>query len=142
MRIILAGDHAGVSYKKTILEHLKAKGYLVEDQGAFSEESCDYPDFSHPAAEKLEQGFFDFGVFFCGSANGVAITANKHRDIRAAICWNNELAELARLHNNANVICIPCRFVSLESTIEMVDLFIQTKFEGGRHERRVSKIPC
>ncbi len=142
MRIILAGEHAGVSNKKTILEHLKAKGYLVEDQGAFSEESCDYPDFIHPAAEKLEQGFFDFGVFFCGSANGVAITANKHSGIRAAICWNNELAELARLHNNANVICIPCRFVSTESTIEMVDLFMQTKFEGGRHERRVNKIAC
>ena len=142
MRIILAGDHAGVSYKKTILAYLEAKGYLVEDQGAFSEESCDYPDFIHPAAEKLEQGFFDFGVFFCGSANGVAITANKHSGIRAAICWNNELAELARLHNNANVICIPCRFVSIESTIEMVDLFMQTKFEGGRHERRVNKIAC
>jgi ribose 5-phosphate isomerase B len=142
MRIILAGDHAGFSYKKTLLDHLQAKGFQVEDNGAFSEESCDYPDFIHPAAEKIVQGFFDFGVFFCGSANGVAITANKHRDIRAAICWNNELAELARLHNNANVICIPCRFVSLESTIEMVDLFIQTKFEGGRHERRVSKIPC
>lgn len=142
MRIILAGDHAGVSYKKTILEHLKTRGYLVEDQGAFSEESCDYPDFIHPAAEKLEQGFFDFGVFFCGSANGVAITANKHSGIRAAICWNNSLAELARLHNNANVICIPCRFVSIESTIEMIDLFIQTKFEGGRHERRVNKIAC
>ncbi|MBL7800494.1 MAG: RpiB/LacA/LacB family sugar-phosphate isomerase [Chitinophagales bacterium] len=142
MRIILAGDHAGFSYKKILLDHLQANSYKVEDTGAFSEESCDYPDFIHPAAEKIVQGFFDFGVFFCGSANGVAITANKHRDIRAAICWNNELAELARLHNNANVICIPCRFVSLESTIEMVDLFIQTKFEGGRHERRVSKIPC
>lgn len=142
MRIILAGDHAGFSYKKAVLDYLNTKGYSVEDQGAFSEESCDYPDFIHPAAEKLEQGFFDFGVFFCGSANGVAITANKHQHIRAAICWNNELSELARLHNNANVICIPCRFVSLESTIEMVDLFIQTKFEGGRHERRVSKIPC
>lgn len=142
MRIILAGDHAGVSYKKAILEHLKAKEYLVEDQGTSSEESCDYPDFIHPASEKLEQGFFDFGVFFCGSANGVAITANKHRQVRAAICWNNELAELARLHNDANVICIPCRFVTLELTIEMVDSFLQTKFEGGRHQRRVSKIPC
>lgn len=142
MKVILAGDHAGISYKKAIFEHLLSKGYVVEDQGAFSEESCDYPDFIHPASEKLEQGSFDFGVFFCGSANGVAITANKHSGIRAAICWNNELAELARLHNNANVICIPCRFVSIESTIEMVDLFMQTKFEGGRHERRVNKIAC
>lgn len=142
MRIILAGDHAGVNYKKDVFIYLKAKGYIVEDQGAFSEESCDYPDFIHPAAEKIEQKLFDFGIFFCGSANGVAITANKHSSIRAAICWNNELAELARLHNNANVICIPCRFVSLESTIEMIDLFIQTKFEGGRHERRVNKIAC
>ncbi len=142
MRIILAGDHAGVSYKKAIFEHLVAKGIEVKDQGAFTEESCDYPDFIHPAAEKLENGLFDLGVFFCGSANGVAITANKHPRVRAAICWNNELAELARLHNDANVICIPCRFVTLETTIEMVDLFIQTKFEGGRHERRVGKIPC
>jgi ribose 5-phosphate isomerase B len=142
MRIILAGDHAGYNYKKAILEYLKVKGFEVLDQGPFNEDSCDYPDFIHPAAEKIEKGFFDVGVFFCGSANGVAITANKHPFVRAAICWNNELAELARLHNNANVICIPCRFVTLESTIEMVELFIQTQFEGGRHERRVRKIPC
>lgn len=99
-------------------------------------------DFIHPAASKIELGEYDFGVFFCGSANGVAITANKHPNIRAAICWNTEIAELARLHNNANVICIPCRFVSLESAKEMIDCFLRTAFEGGRHQLRVNKIPC
>jgi ribose 5-phosphate isomerase B len=142
MRIILAGDHAGFKYKKNVLDYLSLKGIHVDDGGSFDENSCDYPDFIHPAAQKISDGEFDFGLFFCGSANGVAIAANKHQKIRAAICWNCELAELSRKHNNANVICIPCRFVSLEETIKIIDLFLLTEFEGGRHAIRVDKIPC
>lgn len=140
MKIILANDHAGFNYKEAVLRWLKEKGFSVFDQGCYSTESCDYPDFIHPAASKLESNQFDFGIFFCGSANGVAITANKHRSIRAAICWNIELASLARKHNNANALCIPCRFVDLDLAVKMVDTFLLTPFEGGRHQNRVDKI--
>lgn len=142
MRIVLAGDHAGFAYKQEVLAYLLSKGLDAHDAGTHSNQSCDYPDFIHPAATKIEQGVFDIGLFFCGSANGVAITANKHQGIRAAICWNTEIAQLARLHNNANVICVPCRFVTLASAIEMIDSFLNTAFEGGRHQLRVNKIPC
>jgi ribose 5-phosphate isomerase B len=140
MRIVLAGDHAGYSYKNEILSFLIEKGFYIDDLGCYSDESCDYPDFVHPAAQKVNDGMYDFGVLFCGSANGVAITANKHPKVRAAISWNKEVAELARLHNDANVLCIPCRFVSLEQAKEIIDTFLHTDFEGGRHERRVQKI--
>lgn len=140
MTIVLAADHAGYAYKMDVLNYLLEKGFSVDDLGCYSEESCDYPDFIHPAAEKISSGKYDFGVFFCGSANGVAITANKHLKVRAAICWNTELAELARMHNDANAVCIPARFVSLEEAKKIIDLFLLTDFEGGRHERRVRKI--
>ncbi len=141
MRIVLAGDHAGYSYKNQVLNFLIEKGFYVDDLGCYSDESCDYPDFVHPSAKKVNDGVYDMGVLFCGSANGVAITANKHEKVRAAICWNKEVAELARLHNDANMVCIPCRFVSIEEAITIIETFFDTEFEGGRHERRVQKIP-
>lgn len=140
MNIVLAADHAGFDYKIEILSYLLEKGIQVDDMGCYSNESCDYPDFIHPAAQKLGEGQYDFAIFFCGSANGVAMTANKHTKVRAAICWLPELAELARQHNDANALCIPARYVSLEQTKDIIDLFLATNFEGGRHERRVNKI--
>lgn len=142
MRLVLAGDHAGFVYKKEALEYLSKKGFEVEDGGTYSEASVDYPDFVHPAATKVEKGEVDFGILFCGSANGVAITANKHQGIRAAIAWNTELAALARQHNNANMVAIPCRFIDLETALAIIDTFLATAFEGGRHANRVNKIPC
>ncbi len=140
--IALGADHAGVAYKKEVIEWLENKGYQVKDFGTYSTDSVDYPDFAHPTAASVETGEAAFGILFCGSANGVAITANKHASIRAGLCWLPEVAELTRLHNDANVICIPARFVSVESAIEMIDLFMTTAFEGGRHQGRVDKIRC
>ena len=140
--IALGADHAGVAYKKEVIEWLENKGYQVKDLGAYSTDSVDYPDFAHPTAASVETGEAAFGILFCGSANGVAITANKHASIRAGLCWLPEVAELTRLHNDANIICIPARFVSVESAIEMIDLFMTTAFEGGRHQGRVDKIRC
>ena len=140
--IALGADHAGVAYKKEVIEWLKNKGYQVKDFGTYSTDSVDYPDFAHPTAASVETGEAAFGILFCGSANGVAITANKHASIRAGLCWLPEVAELTRLHNDANMICIPARFVSVESAIEMIDLFMTTAFEGGRHQGRVDKISC
>ena len=140
--IALGADHAGVAYKKEVIEWLENKGYQVKDFGAYSTDSVDYPDFAHPTAASVETGEAAFGILFCGSANGVAITANKHASIRAGLCWLPEVAELTRLHNDANIICIPARFVSVESAIEMIDLFMTTAFEGGRHQGRVDKIRC
>ena len=140
--IALGADHAGVAYKKEVIEWLENKGYQVKDFGAYSTDSVDYPDFAHPTAASVETGEAAFGILFCGSANGVAITANKHASIRAGLCWLPEVAELTRLHNDANIICIPARFVSVESAIEMIDLFMTTAFEGGRHQGRVDKISC
>ncbi len=142
MKLVLAGDHAGFAYKKEALEYLSQKGFTVEDEGTFSEASVDYPDFVHPAANKVEKGEAEFGILFCGSANGVAITANKHQGIRAAIAWNTELAALARQHNNANMIAIPCRFIDLQTALAIIDTFLSTAFEGGRHSGRVNKIAC
>ncbi len=142
MRIILAGDHAGFAYKKEALAHLSEKGFEVSDGGTYSDASVDYPDFVHPAAEMVEKNEQDFGILFCGSANGVAITANKHQGIRAAIAWNEELAALARQHNNANMLAIPCRFISLDLALVIIDTFLATAFEGGRHANRVNKIAC
>lgn len=140
LKIAIGGDHAGFEYKEVLKDHLSANE--IKDFGTYSTDSVDYPDFAHPVALAVESGEFDFGILICGSANGVAITANKHQHIRAAICWENELAALARQHNNANILCIPARFVSTYLAKEMADTFLKTPFEGGRHEKRVDKISC
>lgn len=140
LKIAIGADHAGFEYKELLKDHLS--DYEVKDFGTHSLDSVDYPDFAHPVASAVENGEFDFGVLVCGSANGVAITANKHQHIRAAICWQNDLASLARQHNNANIICVPARFVSEALAKEMVDTFLSTDFEGGRHANRVNKISC
>jgi ribose 5-phosphate isomerase B len=142
MKIALGGDHAGFEYKQEFQKYIAAKGHEVKDFGPFTSESVDYPDFVHPLATEVEKGNFDLGILICGSANGVAMTANKHQGIRAGIAWAKELAKLTRQHNNANVLCIPARFISLEVAKECVDAFLETKFEGGRHELRVNKISC
>ncbi|MGB4397993.1 MAG: ribose 5-phosphate isomerase B [Daejeonella sp.] len=140
LNIAIGGDHAGFEYKSLLIDFLK--DYSIKDFGTYSSDSVDYPDFAHPVASAVESGEFDLGILICGSANGVAITANKHQGIRAAICWNPELAELAKSHNNANVLCIPARFVSQELAKEITSKFLDTAFEGGRHANRVSKISC
>lgn len=140
LKIAIGSDHAGFNYKQAFLEWLP--NATIKDFGTHSAESTDYPDFAHPVAEAVESGKFDFGILVCGSANGVAITANKHQGIRAAICWQPELASLARRHNNANVVCIPERFISLEDAKAIVEIFLSTEFEGGRHATRVGKMSC
>jgi ribose 5-phosphate isomerase B len=140
--IAIGADHAGFEYKEILKKWLEKNGYKTKDFGAYSAESADYPDFAHPVAEAVEKKEFELGLLVCGSANGVAITANKHQDIRAAICWNEELAALARQHNNANVLCIPARYVTIELAEKILDRFLHSSFEGGRHERRVNKISC
>ncbi len=140
LKIAIGSDHAGFAYKELLKQHLS--NYEVIDFGTMSMESVDYPDFAHPLASAVEDKKVDFGILICGSANGVAITANKHQGIRAAICWENDLALLARQHNDANVICIPARFVSTHVATEMTDTFLNTPFEGGRHGTRVDKISC
>lgn len=140
--IAIGCDHAGVDYKDAIKTYLESKGFSVKDFGTYTKDSVDYPDFAHPVAASVENNETVFGILICGSANGVAITANKHAGIRAAICWGDELASLARQHNDANVICIPARFVDEATAIKMVDTFMNTAFEGGRHEGRVRKIAC
>ena len=140
LKLAIGADHAGFDYKEAIAKGLDREN--VKDFGTYSPDSADYPDFAHPVALAVESGDFDFGILVCGSANGVAITANKHQDIRAAICWNEELAELARKHNNANVVCIPARFISIELAEKIVQTFLNTEFEGGRHARLVGKIAC
>jgi ribose 5-phosphate isomerase B len=138
--IAIAGDHAGFAYKAAIKEYLLAQGIVSVDYGPDSEASCDYPDHVHPLAQAVEAGEFSLGILICGSANGVCMTANKYPGIRAAIAWENELALLARTHNDANIICLPARFISLDLAKEIVQTFIDTAFEGGRHQRRVDKI--
>jgi ribose 5-phosphate isomerase B len=142
LRLIMGSDHAGFEAKQALFEWLVAHDYDITDLGPQNAESVDYPDFAHPVAMAVENGHADLGILLCGSGNGVAMTANKHQDIRAALCWNNEIAGLARQHNNANVICIPARFVSIAEVQKMVKTFVETKFEGGRHERRVEKMAC
>jgi ribose 5-phosphate isomerase B len=142
MRIALGGDHAGYEYKKEIISFLQANNIETKDFGTFSAESVDYPDFAHPVAMAVEKGEFDFGILICGSGNGVAITANKHQGIRAGIAWGKELAQLTRAHNNANILCLPARFISLNTAKDCVTAFIETPFEGGRHQNRVNKISC
>lgn len=140
VKIAIGSDHAGFEYKELLKSFLT--GYEVKDFGTHSIASVDYPDFAHPVAEAVESKEYTFGILVCGSANGVAITANKHQHIRAAICWLNEIASLARQHNNANVLCIPARFVSEDLAKEMTTTFLNTEFEGGRHGNRVDKISC
>jgi ribose 5-phosphate isomerase B len=142
MRIAIGGDHAGYEYKKIIIDLLKEQGYEVKDFGPYTDASVDYPDFVHPLATAIQNKEYDLGILICGSANGVAITANKHKDIRAAICWDVTLAELARSHNDANILCIPARFTSEDLAKEITNKFISTEFEGGRHANRVNKINC
>lgn len=138
--IAIGADHAGVEYKQAIVEYLKEKGWQLLDFGTHGIASVDYPDFAHPVAQAVEEGKAACGILLCGSANGVNITANKHAGIRAALCWQNDIAALARQHNNANVISIPARFVALALAYQMIDTFLSTPFEGGRHENRVQKI--
>ncbi|PSK92019.1 ribose 5-phosphate isomerase B [Taibaiella chishuiensis] len=138
--IAIGSDHAGFKYKEQLKQYLIQKGMTVEDKGTFSEESTDYPDYAHPVATMVEEGAAAAGILICGSGNGVCMTANKHQGIRAALCWNEELAMLARQHNNANVLCMPERFVDYATAQKMAELFLSTPFEGGRHERRVEKI--
>ena len=140
MKIAIGSDHAGFDYKEHLRQKFTEQGFELTDFGAYSTDSADYPDFAHPVAQSVEDGKADFGILVCGSGNGVCITANKHKGVRAALCWNNDLAALARQHNNANVICIPARFVDMETAVSMAQTFLRTKFEGGRHQRRVEKI--
>lgn len=142
MKIVIGADHAGFEYKELLKKQLSKLGHEVQDYGTHSMDSVDYPDFAHPVANAVERKEFEIGVLICGSANGVAITANKHQGIRAAICWTEEIASLARQHNNANVVCIPARFVSPELAEKILEKFLTTSFEGGRHENRVNKISC
>ena len=142
MKIAIGGDHAGFEYKAELIKYLAGEGFEMKDFGPLSAESCDYPDFAHPLAVDVEKGECRFGILICGSANGVAMTANKHQGIRAAIVWKKELAELARQHNDANVICLPARFISLDEAKKFALTFLKTDFEGGRHQRRVDKIAC
>ena len=142
MQIAIGADHAGFEYKELLKKQLSKLGHEPKDYGTHSMDSVDYPDFAHPVAKAVENKESEMGVLICGSANGVAITANKHQGIRAAICWTEELASLARQHNNANIVCIPARFVSLELAEKILVKFLTTSFEGGRHENRVNKISC
>jgi ribose 5-phosphate isomerase B len=138
--IAVGADHAGYEYKTVIVDLLQSKGFEVKDFGTYNKDSVDYPDFAHPVAAAVDEGKAGFGVLICGSANGVAITANKHKNVRAAICWQTEIAHLSREHNNANIICLPARYISLPMAEEMVNVFLKTPFAGGRHEKRVKKI--
>lgn len=140
--IAIGSDHAGFEYKTALVPWLEAQGYTVKDFGTYSADSVDYPDFAHPTASAVENGECAFGILLCGSANGVAITANKHQQIRAGLCWQNDVALLVRQHNNANIICIPARFVALPLAQQMIERFMSTPFEGGRHATRVGKIAC
>ncbi len=140
--VAIGCDHAGFEYKEDLISFLEGKGIAFKDFGTHSTDSVDYPDFAHPVAKAVENGEASYGILLCGTANGVAITANKHQGVRAAICWGEELAQLAREHNNANIICIPARFVREGDAEKMVNTFMITEFEGGRHDRRVQKMSC
>ena len=142
MKISIGNDHAGPDYKKAIVQFLEEQGHEIINHGTDTFESVDYPDFGHPVAYDVESGKADLGIVICGSGNGIAMTVNKHQDIRAALCWTKEIAALARQHNDANIISIPARYTSIQQAIEMVDTFLNTPFEGGRHGNRVKKIAC
>ena len=140
MKIVIASDHAGFEMKQHLIHFLNRKGYEVNDIGTHSIDSVDYPDYAHALAKEIEAGNEPLGVLLCGTGNGVCMTANKHKNIRAALAWNAEIAALARLHNNANVLCLPARFISTDHAEQILDIFLNTEFEGGRHEIRVEKI--
>ena len=142
MTISIGNDHAGTEYKNAIVNHLKNKGITVINHGTNTNDSVDYPDFIHPVAQDVSSKKADFGIIICGSGNGANVTANKHQDIRSALCWNKEIVALARQHNNANILSIPARYTAQQQAIEMVDVFLATAFEGGRHANRVAKIPA
>lgn len=141
-KIAIGADHAGFEYKNLIYNYLVSKGFEVADFGTNSADSVDYPDFAHPVATAVEIGDFDRGILVCGSGQGVCITANKHQGIRAALAWEPEIAKLSREHNNVNVLCLPARFISEKTAFECVDIFLETQFEGGRHQNRVGKMSC
>ncbi|BDD02720.1 ribose 5-phosphate isomerase B [Aureibacter tunicatorum] len=140
-KIAIGGDHASPEYKEAIVEQLKAQGYEVEDFGTYTTDSCDYPDYAHKVAKAVNDGEFELGILICGSANGVAMTANKYPNVRAGLAWNSEIVGLIRQHNDANILCVPARFTSKPQAIGMVETFLSTEFEGGRHQNRVNKIP-
>lgn len=142
MKISIGNDHAGPDYKKAIVTFLEQKGHQIYNHGTDTFDSVDYPDFGHPVAKDVETQKADFGIVICGSGNGIAMSANKHQGIRAALCWTKEIAALARQHNDANIISIPARYTSIQQAVEMVDTFLNTAFEGGRHATRVDKISC
>lgn len=141
MKIAVACDHAGFEYKERLVKHLQEKGYQVKDFGTSSPASMDYPDTAHPLALAVESGEYEKGIVLCGSGNGISMTVNKHQGIRCALCWQREIARLGRLHNDANVCGLPARFISYEESEAIVDIFLNTEFEGGRHQKRVDKIP-
>jgi len=142
MKLAIGGDHAGFDYKQSLYEELLSQGHEIEDFGTFNDGSVDYPDFAHPVSSFVEANPGSKGILICGSGNGVAMVANKHAGIRAAICWTEELAKLARQHNDANIICIPARFISHQMAREVIRIFLTQVFEGGRHANRVDKISC
>ncbi|WP_406685294.1 ribose 5-phosphate isomerase B [Seonamhaeicola sp. MEBiC1930] len=141
MTISIGNDHAGTDYKFAIKEYLEAKGFTVNNYGTDANDSVDYPDFVHPVAQDVENQKVDFGILICGSANGVAMTANKYQNVRAGLCWTKEIVELIRQHNNANILCVPARYTAIPQALQMVETFLNTKFEGGRHQNRIDKIP-
>lgn len=140
MKISIGNDHAGYIRKNVLVEYLNKEDHNIKNYGTDTVTSVDYPDFVHPVAKDIIEGNAEFGILLCGSGNGVAITANKYKEVRAALCWNKELANLARAHNNANILCIPSRFITEENLLNIVESFLKTPFEGGRHQRRVDKI--
>lgn len=140
MKVGMASDHAGFELKAALKEYLSAKGYEVLDYGTDSSESVDYPDFAHPLADAVEKGNVSFGIAICGTGNGICMTANKHQGVRGALCWIPEIAALAKQHNNANVLAMPARFISVEQAKEILDAYMNASFEGGRHQRRIDKI--
>ena len=142
MKIAIGNDHAGTEYKLAILGLLKSKGIEINNHGTDGSDSVDYPDFVHPVAKDVAEGKVDWGIIICGSGNGASMTVNKHQKVRAALCWTKEIVQLAREHNDANILSLPARFIALPQALEMVKTFLDTKFEGGRHERRIEKIPC
>lgn len=142
MNIAIGNDHAGTTYKKAIVSHLESKGYQITNLGTNAEESVDYPDFAHQVSSQVNDNKVDLGILLCGTGNGVAITANKYPKVRAGLAWTKEIAAIVKLHNNANILVIPARFTALQQVLEMVDTFLETEFEGGRHQRRIDKIPC
>lgn len=142
MKVAFASDHAGFRLKEHLMKVMEQRGFEIADFGTFSEDSCDYPDYAHPAADAVESGECVFGIAMCGTGNGIAMTLNKHQKIRAALCWLPEIAALAKQHNNANILVLPARFISLEDAMKILDAFLGAEFEGGRHSRRIDKIPA